>query len=111
MVCDTRLFAGQTVEQRSEEIQNVVALLAEGLATGTITPVVGSQGGIAFDGFTDRRGMSDACAYAQVMAGDNAIAKLAILQAEQLAGRSVDSNALSHGVHSHDGGKTWHDGH
>lgn len=111
MVCDTKLFAGQTVEERAEEIQRVVLRLTEGLVNGTITAVVGAQGGIAFDGLADARGVSDACAYMQVMAGDNALAKLAILQAEQLAGRSVDANALAHGAHSHDGGKTWHKGH
>jgi hypothetical protein len=33
------------------------------------------------------------------------------MQAEQRAGRGVDQQALAHGAHSHDGGKTWHDGH
>jgi hypothetical protein len=111
MVCDTKLFAGQTVEARAEEIQRVVLRLTEGLVNGTITAVVGPQGGIAFDGLTDTRGVSDACAYMQVMASDNALAKLAIMQAEQLAGRGVDQQALAHGAHSHDGGKTWHEGH
>jgi hypothetical protein len=111
MVCDTKLLAGQTMEARAEEIQRVVLRLAEGLVNRTITAVIGPQGGIAFDGLTDTRGVSDACAYMQVMAGDNALAKLAIMQAEVLAGRTVDRKALSHGVHSHDGGETWHDGH
>jgi hypothetical protein len=72
---------------------------------------VGPQGGIAFDGLSDaeRDGVTDACAYRRLMVSGSALAKAAIARAEQLAGRSVDRRVVGHGVHSHDGGRTWHD--
>jgi hypothetical protein len=42
------------------------------------------------------------------MASGFALAKLAIMKAEQLAGRTVDRKVVAQGTHSHDGGRTWH---
>jgi hypothetical protein len=39
------------------------------------------------------------------------LAKMEIARAEQLAGRAVSAQAVAGGVHSHDGGHTWHHGH
>jgi hypothetical protein len=59
----------------------------------------------------DRDGVTDACAYRRLVVSGSALAKAAIARAEQLAGRQVDRRVLAHGAHSHDGGKTWHEGH
>jgi hypothetical protein len=111
MPCDTRLKQGQTISQRKAEVVAAVEKLARGLAAGTVKPVVGKQGAIAFDGFADkdRDGVTDACAYRRVMATGSALAKAAIARAEQMAGRSVDRTVIGRGVHSHDHGATWHD--
>src|SRR5882672_1035829 len=110
MPCDTKLKPKQTIQQRAEEIRGVVARLVAGLTSGKIKPKISSQGAVAFDGLTetDRDGVTDACAYRRVMATGSSLAKAAIARAEQMAGRSVDRHALTHGHHSHDGGKTWH---
>jgi hypothetical protein len=52
--------------------------------------------------------VTDACAYRRIMATNSALARAAIARAEQLSGRSVDKAAVAHGMHSHDGGVTWH---
>ena len=56
-----------------------------------------------------RDGITDNCAYRRIMGPTGSTAdKLAIQKAEQLAGRTVNKVAVGQGVHSHDGGKTWH---
>lgn len=113
MPCDTRLKPKQTIQQRADEVRRAVAKLAEGLASGRVKAKVGPQGAVAFDGLTaeERDGVTDACAYRRLMVSGSALAKAKIAQAEQLAGRGVDRQALAHGHHSHDGGKSWHHGH
>lgn len=110
MPCDTRLKPRQTIKQRVEEVRAVVAKIATALATGRVTAKIGPTGGIAFIGLTDevRDGVTDACAYRQIMRTGSALAKQALVRAEILAGRSVDKTAIAHGHHSHDGGQTWH---
>jgi hypothetical protein len=113
MPCDTRLRQGQTITQRKEEVKSTADNLAKLLTSGKVRPVVSKQGGIAFQGWldADRNGVTDACAYRRIMATGSQTAKLAIMRAEQLAGRSVDKQAVAQGLHSHDGGKSWHHGH
>ncbi len=113
MPCDTRLKPRQTIQQRADEVRKAVEKLSQGLAAGRVKPKIGPQGAITFVGFdgADRDGVTDACAYRRIMATGSQQAKLAIMKAEQLAGRSVDRQALAQGHHSHDGGETWHHGH
>lgn len=113
MPCDTKLKPQQTISQRIAEIRKVVATLSSALATGRVRAVIGPQGAIAFAGLTDaeRDGATDACLYRRTMVEGSALAKAAIARAEQLAGRSVNKQALAAGVHSHDGGRTFHHGH
>jgi hypothetical protein len=110
MPCGTRLRAKQTVQQRAEEIRRAVARLSNALASGRVKATVGPQGAVAFAGWneTERDGITDACAYRKIMVSGSALAKAAIAQAEQLAGRSVDRKVLARGIHSHDSGETWH---
>jgi hypothetical protein len=112
MVCETRLRPRQSLSERKAEIRDVIARVAADLAAGRVKAVIDrSSGAIAFLGIADRRDVTDACVYRQIMAGTNMSAKLAIAKAEQLAGRAVDRQVLGHGVHSHDGGISWHRGH
>lgn len=110
MPCDTRLLEGQTIQQRAAEVRATVEAASRGLATGKVKAKVGPQGAIAFDGLSnaERNRATDACIYRRVMASGSALAKMAIAKAEQLAGVSVNRQTVASGVHSHDGGKTWH---
>jgi hypothetical protein len=113
MPCDTRLKNGQTISQRKTEVVAAVDRLSKALAAGRVKAIVGPQGAIAFQDWLDseRDGVTDACAYRRLMVSGSTLAKEAIARAERLAGRSIDKQALAHGHHSHDGGRTWHHGH
>ena len=112
MPCDTKLKKNQTISQRKAEVLKAVGTLDRLLASRSVKPKVGPQGGIYFEGWEtqDRDGVTDACAYRRLMVTGSALAKAAIAKAEQLAGRSVNKQALGQGVHSHDG-THWHHGH
>lgn len=113
MPCDTKLKPRQTIKQRAEEVRAVVARVASALASGQVKTIVGPTGGVAFTGLTDqeRDGVTDSCMFRRIMTTGSATAKLAIQRAEQLSGRAVNRQALAQHHHSHDGGKTWHEGH
>ena len=110
MPCDTRLKPRQTIQERAAEVRKAVEKLSQGLAAGRIKPKIGPQGAITFVGFdgTDRDGVTDACAYRRIMSTGSSLAKAEIAKAEMLAGRQVDKKIIGQGVHSHDGGDTWH---
>jgi hypothetical protein len=111
MPCDTRLRRrGQTLQQRAAEVKKVAVDVDTMIAAGKVKPVVDRRtGAIAFQGLTDaeRDGATDACIYRRIMVSGSSHTKAALLRAEQLAGRSVDKQALAQGVHSHDGGQSW----
>lgn len=114
MPCDSRPFtARQTLTERKLQVVESVAKLARELANGRVKAKVGPQGAITFQGWSDaeRNGVTDNCAYRRIMATGSTQAKLAIMKAEQAAGRSVNRQAVAQGHHSHDGGTTWHKGH
>lgn len=113
MPCDTRLKPQQTIQQRADEIRKTLERVNSGLASRRVRVKVGPQGGVAFIGLTDdeRDGVTDACIYRRIMATGSALAKAAIANAEMVAGRYVDAKAVAQGVHSHDGGRSWHHGH
>ena len=109
MPCDRQLKPNQTIQQRAEEIRETVARLQKGLAAGTVKAIVGPQGGVAFEGLaeTDRNGVADTCLYRRILATGSATSKLALMKAEQLAGRKIDQKAVAQGLHTHDG-VHWH---
>lgn len=111
MPCDTRLKNGQTIQQRAVEVRRAVTTLDKLLTAKAVKATVGKQGAIAFAGWpeAERDGITDACAYRLIMRTGSALAKAQISHAETLAGRTVDRMVIGHGVHSHDGGKSWHD--
>jgi len=111
MPCDTRLKPRQTIQERAAEVRKATERLAAAIAAGRVRVKVDkATGAIAFDNWdaTSRDGITDACAYRRLLATGNAMAILAIQKAEQLAGRAVNKQAVAIGVHSHDGGHTWH---
>jgi hypothetical protein len=113
MACDTKLKQGQSITQRKEEVRAAVDRLQKALVSGQVKAIVGANGGVAFSGLSDadRDGVTDACAYRRLLVQGSALAKAKLAQAEQMAGRSINKQAIGQGLHSHDGGKTWHNGH
>lgn len=110
MPCDTfRAAPQQTLTERKKQITEVIEDLARKLARGQVKAIVGPQGAIAFEGWTNKNGVTDACALRRVMATGSTSAKLAIMKAEQAAGRKLDMNVVASGVHAHGG--VWHGGH
>lgn len=110
MPCDTVRKPNQTVSQRATEVRKAVDTIAKGVAAGRVKVKVGPQGAIVFDGIpaSERDGVTDACIYRRLVASGSSAAMAKVAEAERLAGRKVDRQIVGHGVHSHDGGVTWH---
>jgi hypothetical protein len=110
MPCEGVRRRGQSLSQRKAEIKKVTERVSALLASGKVKAKVGPQGAIAFEGIPQeiRDDVRDGCLYRQIITSGSAAAKLKILQAEQLAGRSIDRKIVAQGVHSHDGGHTFH---
>ena len=110
MPCASKLKAGQTIAQRAAELRKRGEQIDKLLAAGRVSATIGKQGGIAFTGIPEdvRDGMTDACVYRAIMARGSHQAKMAIAKAERLAGRVVDKKVVAQGLHSHDGGQSWH---
>lgn len=114
MPCDTRRRRGQSLSVRALEVKKVVNDVNSLIAAGKVKPVVDRKtGSIAFQGLDDdlRDDVTDACIFRRIMVSGSALAKAKIAQAEALAGRQINKTAVAQGVHSHDGGETWHNGH
>ncbi len=111
MPCDFKLPKGMTQPQRKKQVEDAIARLDKALAIGTVKVRVGSNGAVAFAGEWDRVGLSDTCAFRKLQAQGSPALRSALARAEALAGRQVDARAVAAGVHSHDGGSTWHKGH
>lgn len=105
MPCDTRIDESELSRRR---MQDALKRLDAALGAGTVSVVVGAQGGIAFKGWTEgREGWSDVCAYRRLASGNSPALRKALARAEALAGRKADPRAIGAGLHSHDGGQTW----
>lgn len=92
---------------------NALAVLERKLAAKEVSVVVGSNGAVAFRGWTeaDRNGLADVCVYRALSSKNSPELRRAVARAEALAGRNIDKRAVNAGTHSHDGGKTFHPGH
>lgn len=110
MPCDSYLKPEQTPQQRAREILDGVKRVDTLIASRKVQVKVGPQGAITFVGLTDkeRDGMTDVCIYRRLVRSGSAAARMAITRAEQMAGRTVDRKVVAQGIHSHDGGQTWH---
>lgn len=108
MACDTQA-------QRDPNIRlmqlRALERLNEALGDNSVRVVIGANGALAFQGWQDRGGLSDVCAYRKLASSNSANLRRAIMRAEVTAGRSLDQRAVATGAHSHDGGATWHEGH
>jgi hypothetical protein len=102
MPCDT--IRTLTPVQKAGHIE-ALKRLEKALALGTVRVVIGTQGAVAFNGWTDRAGLSDVCAYRRLIG--SAELRRAVARAEVISGRKVDARAVAAGHHSHDGGTTW----
>lgn len=109
MPCDSKPFRSwETLEQRKETVREKTMALSAALAAGRVQVKVGKQGAVAFIGWDDREGITDACAYRRIMRHGSALAKNAIMRAAQAAGVEINKQIIGQGAHSHDGGETWH---
>lgn len=113
MPCDTIYRPRQTAAEREAEIRAALKRLEDKLRARAISIAVGPQGAIAFRGWTgeERSGISDVCAYRRLKASGSYELRVALQRAEAAAGRRVNEQAISAGVHSHDDGGHWHPGH
>ena len=110
MPCDTMRLPEQTMAQRMTEVRTAVQQIDAMLAARKIGVRVGPQGAVTFTGLSDadRRRMTDACIYRRIVQSGTAAAKMAIARAEQVSGRTISKAVVANGVHSHDGGASWH---
>ena len=110
MPCDTiPLRQGQTAQDRAKEIRSAQDRLESLISAGTVKPIIGRTGGVAFKNWTaqDRAGVSDVCAYRALTRRGSSALRMAMIRAEAMAGRTPDRQAIAAGLHSHDGGQTW----
>lgn len=110
MPCDGSLSWGQTITQRKEEVRKAAAVIDRLVRAGQAQVKVGPQGAVTFTGISaaDRARMTDGCIFRMLSRSGSAATKMAIARAEQLAGRSIDKKVVAQGLHSHDGGASWH---
>jgi hypothetical protein len=111
MPCDTKLREGVTLVERMSEIKLALARLERYLSTGSVRVTIGPNGAVALAGWKDRDDVTDVCAVRTLYAANSWALRQAIARAEQTQGRKVNVTAVAAGVHSHDGGHTWHPGH
>jgi hypothetical protein len=113
MPCDTiRIDERIDARPRPEQIADALSRLEAALALGTAKAVINRvTGAVAFagEGWTarDRLGVGDVCAYRRLTNAGSAQLRKALARAEVTAGRPVNRQAVTSGLHSHDGGATW----
>lgn len=108
MPCDTRPTLTQLQRQAQDE---ALKRLQAALGAGAITLTIGRQGALAITGWAEdqREGLSDVCAFRRL--ANTPELRRALAAAEARAGVRLDRRMITQGVHSHDGGKSWHGGH
>lgn len=100
------------IEAKANALARLERALELKNATG-VSVVIGANGAVAFRGWSDaeRGGIADTCAYRALSAINSPALRRAVARAEALYGRKVNPQAIASGVHSHDGGNTFHHGH
>lgn len=114
MPCDSwRFTPRQTEADRKKQIAEKLKRLEEKLKLRAIGVVIGPQGALTFQNWSDedRAGITDVCAFRALERQGSLALRQAIERAESLYGRKVDRRMIAAGIHSHDGGKTWDKGH
>jgi hypothetical protein len=107
MACETRLRAGQTLENRMTQIQAALKRLEASLQSGAVRVGIAPNGAVTFQGWADRDDLSDVCAYRTLAASSSWALRQAVARAEATSGRKVNARAVEAGWHSHDGGTSW----
>lgn len=110
MACEGMVGPRQTPAQRRAEVKAKLADLEARIKSDQVKIKIDRKSGVlTFDGWADRAGITDACAFRALK--NSSEVRMKILRAEAVAGTKVNEKAITAGVHSHDGGKTWHKGH
>jgi hypothetical protein len=107
VACESRLSAGQTLQQRMTQVQAALKRLERYLQTGSVRVVIAPNGAVALAGWKDRDDLSDACAVRALTVDNSWALRQAVARAEAQSGRQVNAKAVVAGFHSHDGGSTW----
>ena len=109
MPCFSKPRVNQTPEQRRVEVKKVMTDIEKLIAKRKVKIKLGPQGAAVLIGLSDadRAGLTDTCILRMLMNSGSESAKMAIQQAEMLAGRSINRKAIEQGLHSHDAGRTW----
>ncbi len=107
MACETMRTPGQTLAERMEQVKRALQRLEQSIQGGRVKVGIGPNGAIVLQGWTDRDGVTDACAYRSLTANNSWAMRQAVQRAEAMSGRKVNARAVAEGHHSHDGGKTW----
>lgn len=92
-----------TLAQRTSQIDQALKRLEKYLQQGSVRVIVGATGAIAFVGWKDRDDIVDLCAYRSLMLKQSWPLKQAVMRAEALSGRKINTQAIAAGIHSHDG--------
>lgn len=92
-------------------MEAAIKRLSKAIGAGTVTLRVGVNGALAIVGWKDRDGVADVCAIRTLMTQGSWEFRQALAKAEAVAGRKMNLSAVGSGIHSHDGGETWHPGH
>ena len=113
MVCELSRQPQQSPEQRRAQVVAALRALEAQLQAGQVKVAIDRQSGsVAFAGWLqDRAGLTDACTFRMLTAQGSSALRMALQKAEALAGRKANVQSIAAGVHSHDGGATWHPGH
>lgn len=108
MPCIGMNLKGKAKAERQRIIALALDSLERALANGSARVTVGANGAVAFSGaWPNRSGMTDVCAVRALQARHSDV----LAQAIAATGRQVNPQAVAAGIHSHDGGQTWHAGH
>jgi hypothetical protein len=109
MPCFSQKLPQQTEEQRREEVKKALTDIEKLIAKGKVKIKVGPQGAAVLLGLSeaDRRRLTDTCIIQKLMVSGSEKVKMAITQAEMLAGRRMSKSVIESGLHSHDNGATW----
>ena len=109
MPCDYMRPREMTLAERMAEIDEALADLEQGLASGLVQVIISDEGAVCFSGFEDeqRRHVEDSCAYRRLTERDSWELEVAVQEAQKASGNAASLQTIGSGLHSHDGGATW----
>lgn len=113
MTCWATPRPQQTLEERQAEVTRALRGLEAAIQQNAVKVVIGANGAVTLAGWSAaaRSDLTDVCAIRSLTAEGSWILRQALAREEARTGRKVNMNAVAAGVHSHDGGNTWHSRH